>query len=98
MGMPMPLGISWLRRMSPALIPWAWGINGAASVLGSILTMVIAVNFGFNQALIVAIGLYISAIAFLFSRCVASQFSATPLSGYPNPKLGDRHTATVASH
>jgi hypothetical protein len=66
MGMPMPLGITWLRRTSPALIPWAWGINGAASVLGSILTMVIAVNLGFNQALIVAIGLYITAIVFLF--------------------------------
>lgn len=67
MGMPMPLGISWLRRTSPVLIPWAWGINGAASVLGSILTMVIAVNLGFNQALILAIGLYITALLFLFS-------------------------------
>ncbi|MSO22813.1 MAG: hypothetical protein EXQ58_06070 [Acidobacteria bacterium] len=66
MGMPMPLGINWLRRTSPALIPWAWGINGAASVLGSILTMVIAVNLGFNQALIMAIGLYITAVLFLF--------------------------------
>jgi hypothetical protein len=67
MGMPMPLGINWLRRTSPALIPWAWGINGAASVLGSILTMVIAVNLGFNQALIVATGLYITALPFVYS-------------------------------
>ncbi len=66
MGMPMPLGISWLRQTAPTLIPWAWGINGAASVLGSILTMMIAVSLGFNQALIVAIGLYITAIAFLY--------------------------------
>jgi hypothetical protein len=66
MGMPMPLGIGWLRQTSPAVIPWAWGVNGSASVLGSILTMMIAVNFGFNQALIVAIGLYITAIVFLF--------------------------------
>ena len=66
MGMPMPLGISWLRQTSAALIPWAWGINGAASVLGSILTMVIAVNLGFNQALILAVGLYITATLFLF--------------------------------
>jgi len=74
MGMPMPLGINWLRRTSPALIPWAWGMNGAASVLGSILTMVIAVNFGFNQALILAIGLYISAIVFLFYDTLLRRF------------------------
>jgi len=66
MGMPMPLGIGWLRQTVPALVPWAWGLNGAASVLGSILTMMIAVNFGFNQALIVAAGLYITATLFLF--------------------------------
>jgi len=74
MGMPMPLGINWLRRTSPALIPWAWGMNGAASVVGSILTMVIAVNFGFNQALILAIGLYISAIVFLFYDTLLRRF------------------------
>jgi hypothetical protein len=78
MGMPMPLGINWLRRTSPVLIPWAWGINGAASVLGSILTMVIAVNLGFNQALIVAIGLYISAIAFLFHDTLLCSFRRHP--------------------
>ena len=77
MGIPMPLGINWLRQTSPALIPWAWGMNGAASVLGSILTMVIAVNLGFNQALIVAIGLYISAIAFLFHDTVLCSFRRT---------------------
>ncbi|HEU0006755.1 MAG TPA: hypothetical protein VFS12_12255 [Terriglobia bacterium] len=80
MGMPMPLGINWLRQTSPALIPWAWGINGAASVLGSILTMVIAVNLGFDQALIVAIGLYISAIAFVFHATLLCGFRRHPIS------------------
>ncbi len=51
MGMPLPLGISRLRRTAPDIIPWAWGLNGAASVLGSILTIVIAVNLGFDEAL-----------------------------------------------
>jgi hypothetical protein len=85
MGMPMPLGISWLRRTSPALIPWAWGVNGAASVLGSILTMMIAVNFGFNQALIVAIGLYISAIVFLFHDTLLRSFRRCPRP-FPEPE------------
>ncbi|MCI0620909.1 MAG: hypothetical protein L0387_04430 [Acidobacteria bacterium] len=75
MGMPMPLGIQWLQRVSPPLIPWAWGINGSASVLGSILTMVIAVNLGFNQALTLAIGLYLLAALFLFHRHRSEAFA-----------------------
>jgi hypothetical protein len=61
MGMPMPLGITWLRKNAAGMIPWAWGLNGSASVMGSILTIVIAVNFGFNQALALAALIYLSA-------------------------------------
>ena len=67
MGMPMPLGIRWLRRTAPMLTPWAWGLNGSASVLGSILTILIAINFGFNQALCVAMAFYLLA-ALIASR------------------------------
>jgi len=59
MGVPMPLGIHWLHGRSPAMVPWAWGINGSASVLGSIATVVIAINWGFNQALLLGAFLYI---------------------------------------
>jgi predicted membrane-bound spermidine synthase len=61
MGMPMPLGIHWLRNRSPEMIPWAWGVNGSASVLGSIMAILIAINLGFNQALIAAASLYLVA-------------------------------------
>jgi len=37
MGMPFPLGLSRLAAESPAFIPWAWGINGCASVLSALL-------------------------------------------------------------
>ena len=67
MGMPMPLGIRWLGHTSSNLIPWAWGLNGSASVLGSILTVLIAINFGFNQALCVAVAFYLLA-AMIASR------------------------------
>jgi hypothetical protein len=72
-----------MQSTVPALIPWAWGINGAAFVLGSILTVVIAVNFGFNQALIVAAGLYISATLFLFND---STFQAFRRGSRKDPK------------
>jgi Spermine/spermidine synthase domain len=63
MGMPMPLGVRRLHHSSVQLIPWAWGMNGSASVLGSILTVLVAVNAGFDEALLTAVGFYILAAA-----------------------------------
>ena len=50
LGMPLPLGLRCLRRRRPALLPWAWGINGACSVLGSIVAVVLALHLGFRSA------------------------------------------------
>lgn len=58
MGMPMPLGIKLTSLKIGELIPWAWGVNGAASVLGSVTTFILAISFGFNQALIVGLLVY----------------------------------------
>ncbi len=53
MGFPFPLGIRMLKIMNQdSQIPWMWGINGASSVLGAVMTVVIAISFGFNEALI----------------------------------------------
>ena len=65
MGMPMPTGIRILARSSPEMIPWAWGVNGATSVMGSVAALVIAILTGFNQALIVGAALYLGAILFV---------------------------------
>src|SRR5690606_33805274 len=35
MGMPFPLGLSRVAGEAPAFIPWAWGINGFASVVSA---------------------------------------------------------------
>ncbi len=51
MGMPFPGGIALVDEVAPALIPWAWGINGCASVLSSILSMMLAISFGFSWVL-----------------------------------------------
>jgi hypothetical protein len=55
MGMPFPLG---LRRLREADIPWAWGINGTASVLASMLATLIAVHSGFSMLVASAAALY----------------------------------------
>lgn len=48
MGIPFPAGIKKTSDQSPSLIPWAWGINGFASVLATVLATVLAVEFGFT--------------------------------------------------
>jgi hypothetical protein len=55
MGMPFPLG---LKRLGEADIPWAWGINGTASVLSSMLATLVAVHFGFSALVASAAALY----------------------------------------
>jgi len=48
LGMPFPLGIRLLGDRFPAQIPWAWCINGCASVVSSVGAMMIALNNGFD--------------------------------------------------
>ena len=58
-GIPFPLGIRWLKERSlENHIPWMWGINGVSSVLGSVMTIVVAISFGFTEALLVSAGCY----------------------------------------
>src|SRR5262249_15850563 len=72
MGMPMPIGIRLLAEHAPEIIPWAWGINGATSVMGSVGALVIAILTGFNQALLAGALLYLSAMFFI-TREVAQE-------------------------
>ncbi len=59
MGFLFPLGLRLLKEMGMAdYIPWMWGINGLGSVLGSALTIVVAISFGFTEALLLGAGCY----------------------------------------
>ncbi len=56
MGLPFPLGLSEVSEGS--LLPWAWGLNGAFSVVATPLANLVARNFGFDAVLTAAILLY----------------------------------------
>jgi spermidine synthase len=58
MGMPFPLGLRLLSRYRPALVPWAWGVNGWASVLSALLATLLALHLGFSVVILTAIALY----------------------------------------
>lgn len=59
MGMPFPLGLARLQRLAPPLVPWALGANGGASVIGSILCIVVAMESGFRAVSLTAMGIYL---------------------------------------
>ena len=43
-------------RRAPQMVTWAWGINGALSVVGATLAIFIAMNWGFGVTLLAASG------------------------------------------
>ena len=59
MGMPFPLALSVLKRDGESLLPWAWGINGYASVISAILATLIAIHLGFQAVILMAVGTYL---------------------------------------
>lgn len=62
MGMPFPLGIRLVNRTNDALVPWAWGVNGCASVLGSILSVMLGQSIGFSGVMLLAVAIYLAGL------------------------------------
>ena len=58
MGMPFPLGLGSLSDYAPSLIPWAWAINGCASVISAVLASLLAIHLGFSTVIATALVLY----------------------------------------
>ena len=58
MGMPFPLGLARLAEQAPGFVPWAWGINGFASVVSAVLATLLAIEFGFNVVILLALVFY----------------------------------------
>src|SRR5205823_9055503 len=63
MGVPLPAGVRLLSDAEPQLIPWAWGMNGALSVVGATLAVFIAMNWGFRTTLAAAAATYLIGLA-----------------------------------
>jgi hypothetical protein len=55
------LCVSLVARQAPEMIPWVWGINGATSVFASVISIGVAINWGFSAAMMV--GLFSYAVA-----------------------------------
>jgi len=61
LGMPFPTGLATLSKNRNGLIPWAWGMNGALSVTGTLQARLVSISSGFSTVLIIVIVLYLLA-------------------------------------
>ncbi len=77
MGMPFPLGLKKTAETSPDFIPWAWGINGFASVMSAVLATLLAIEFGFTFVILFALALYACA-ALLFRLATKNEVASLP--------------------
>ena len=61
--MPLGLGAVAAKTDHPSeYVAWGWAVNGFASVMGSVLTTLLAMTFGFQTVLFVALGVYLVAL------------------------------------
>ena len=70
LGMPLVAGMKLLDPNKPHQVSWAWAVNGAAGVWGSVLVMIAMVYLGSRSALIASAVFY--SMAFLIKNKIAS--------------------------
>jgi membrane protein CcdC involved in cytochrome C biogenesis len=61
MGVPFPAGMRALGADHETLIPWAWAINGCMSVLAPVVTIMLALTYGYTMILWLGVVSYIIA-------------------------------------
>jgi len=59
MGIPYPNGLDSLQETKPHLLPWAWGMNGGLSLVGSAMARLLSVSSGFPVLLKLGIVIYL---------------------------------------
>jgi spermidine synthase len=70
LGMAYPVGIRILREYDERLVPWAWGLNGATSVVASVSAVFVGAQAGFTWALLIGSATY--ALGFLILTLTVS--------------------------
>ena len=63
MGMPFPTGLRRLEEWHKPSVRWAWSLNAASSVLGSVSALLSAIYLGLLQTLLLGSALYLGAMA-----------------------------------
>ena len=68
MGMPFPSGLVRVEQRFPNAVRWAWSLNAAASVLGSVTAIFLAIYTGLRATVLVGAALYLCALVILWMQ------------------------------
>ena len=69
LGIPFPTGMSFLTKKQEEKAAWFWGINGASSVVSSVLAVMFSLFVGISTTFFIGVIFYIFAgLAFLFMK------------------------------
>jgi hypothetical protein len=68
MGMPFPIGISLIRDEENSYVPVAWALNAFFSVIGTVITIILAMTLGFKMVFILSGIFYLIAMIFMSLR------------------------------
>jgi len=68
MGIPFPTGLTRLERQFPHAVRWAWALNSAASVLGSVSAICLAIYIGLRATVLMGALMYVGALAVVSLR------------------------------
>jgi len=63
MGAAFPTGLTQLERIHAPAVRWAWALNAAASVLGSVMAVALALYLGLRETLLTGALMYLGAWA-----------------------------------
>lgn len=95
LGTFFPTGLELLRQRRPALIPWAWAVNGIGSVAAAVLAVLLGMEIGFSGVALVALAIYCAGTGALLVE-TRDQFMPTTepesSSAVSNPKLATSTT------
>jgi hypothetical protein len=92
MGFPFPIGMAACPEEHK---PWLWAINGAASVLASVFSLALSMQFGFKLTTICGVAFYLIAFVILLSfgaGLTPSSFGAPKLGGRSAPAPSEPHS------
>jgi len=81
LGMFMPLGLGAVARMtefSREYVAWGWAVNGFSSVIGAVLSTILAMMSGFRGVLFFALIAYVIALGALHRLLAAGSPAAAP--------------------
>ena len=68
LGLPFPTGLRVVANEAAALVPWAWGVNGFFTVIGTAVALMLGMACGFKAVLVIADLCYVIALAAML-RC-----------------------------